>query len=329
MKRSMVVVLGVLTFGMLAIPAVRADVKTREKSLVKLEGMLGGAVRLFGGSAAKDGITSTVAVKGTRKSSIADTTGEIVDLKEEKVYRLDVKKKEYKVVTFAQLRQEWEDAKAEAKKNAEEMKKSQGDQPEPTGKQMEITADVKETGQKKNIAGYDAREVVLTITTKEKGKTLEESGGLVMTDTMWIGPRIAALDEIAQFDMKFIKAVYGDDALAQMQQLAAAFAMYPSMKPMMDKMRAEGGKLQGTTLASTTVFEHVKSAEEVHAAAAHPSASTGGGIQGQLAGHLLAGRGQSAGPRSTLMTTTHDVLSVESAATEADVAIPAGFKEKK
>lgn len=324
MKRFTVWSMVVMVCALVA-PVLRADVKTREKTLVKFEGVMGGAFKMFGGSAARDGITSTVAVKGVRKSSISDTTGEIVDLTEQKVYRLDIKKKEYKVVTFAQLRQEWEDAKAEAQKNADEMKKSQKDQPPPEH-QLEFTADVKETGQKKQIAGYDTREVVLTITGKEKGKTLEDSGGFVMTSTMWLAPHIAPMDEIAQFDIKYIKAVYGDDFGAQAQQLAAAFAMYPSVQPMMTKMSAEGGKLKGTSLDTTTVFESVKSAEQMKAAQDQQQSSGGGGITGKLASKMMGGPPKQ---RSTVFTTTHNVLSVDPSATADDVAIPAGFKEKK
>ncbi len=311
----------------LAAPVLRADVKTTEKSLVKFEGLLGGAFKMFGGSAAKDGVTSTVALKGSRKSSMTDTSGEVIDLTEEKVYRVDLKKKEYKVVTFAQLRKEWEDAKAEAQKNAEEMKKAQKEEPKPE-REMEFTADVKETGQKKDIAGSSAREVILTITGKEKGKTLEEGGGFVMTNTMWLGPRIAALDEIGQFDMKYIKAVYGDDFAAQAQQLAAAFALYPSMQPMMAKMQAEGGKLQGTALQTTAVFENVKSDAQMKDAQSQQSSSGGGGLSGALASRMM---GSKTAPkqRSTVFTTTHEYLSVNPSASDADVAIPAGFKEKK
>jgi len=317
----------VMVLCALAAPVLRADVKTREKALVKFEGILGGAFKLLGGSAARDGVTSTVAVKGARKSSVSDTAGEIVDLTEEKVYRIDVKKKEYRVVTFAQLRQEWEDAKAQARKNADEMKKTEQEPSTPPDRELEFTADIKETGQKKAIAGYDTREVVLTITGKEKGKTLEESGGYVMTSTMWIAPRIAALDDIAQFDLKYIKAVYGDDFGAQAQQLAAAFAMFPSMQPMMLKMTAEGGKLQGTSLDTTTVFESVKSAEQMKQAQTQQS-SGGGGLTGGLANRMLASRMQPK-PRSTVFTTVHNILSVDAAASDADVAIPAGYKEKK
>ena len=327
MKRSIAWPVLVFVVAAFAVPALRADVKTRENSLVKFEGLLGGAFKMFGGSAAKDGITSTVALKGSRKSSMTDTSGEIVDLTEEKVYRVDLKKKEYKVVTFAQLRKEWEDAKAEAQKNAEEMKKAQKDEPATPQKEMEFTADVKETGQKKAIAGYDAREVILTITGKEKGKTLEEGGGFVMTSTMWLGPRIAALDEIGQFELKYIKAVYGDDFAAQAQQLASAFALYPSMQPMMAKMQAEGGKLQGTPLQTTTVFENVKSAEQMKSASSQQP-SGGGGLTGGLASRMMGGA-KPPKPRSTVFTTTHEYLSVDPSASDADVAIPAGFKEKK
>src|SRR4051812_11122594 len=85
-------------------PVLRADVKTKEKTTFKLEGFLGRMVNLFGGSAARDGVTSTVAVKGNRMSRLNESTGQIIDLSEQKVYDLDVKRKEYKVTTFDELR---------------------------------------------------------------------------------------------------------------------------------------------------------------------------------------------------------------------------------
>ena len=52
-------------------------------------------------------------------------------------------------------------------------------------------------------------------------------------------------------------------------------------------------------------------------------------MSGGLAGRLMGGRGQSSGPRSTVFTSSREVLSVETSATDSDVAIPIGFKEKK
>jgi hypothetical protein len=321
MKRSLIVV--VVTVLALAVPVLRADVKTTQKAQIKLEGMLGRMMR--GGG---DGVTSTVALKGTRKASMNPTTGEIVDLAEQKVYRIDVKKKEYKVLTFEQVRKEWQDAQAEMEKNAGQMQEASGEKPDQPAREMEYVVDVKETGQKKAIAGYDAREVVMTITGKEKGKTLDEGGGYVITDTMWLGPKIAALDEIREFDIKYTKAIYGEEGAAAMQQLAALFAMFAGSQPMMQQMQAEGGKLQGTPLQSTMVLERVKSAEQMKAAASEQP-SGGGGLSGALARRMMGGRGGTQEARSTVLTMMNEYLTVDTSAADADVAIPAGFKEKK
>jgi hypothetical protein len=39
----------------------------------------------------------------------------------------------------------------------------------------------------------------MTVTVREKGKKLEESGGLVMTSDMWLAPKSAGYNEIADF----------------------------------------------------------------------------------------------------------------------------------
>ena len=70
-----------------------ADVRADEKTHVEFAGMLGKMMNLFGGKAAREGVTSTVAVKGDRKATLNDTSGQIIDLNEEKVYDLDLKKK--------------------------------------------------------------------------------------------------------------------------------------------------------------------------------------------------------------------------------------------
>jgi hypothetical protein len=43
--------------------SVQADIKTDEKTRVQFGGVLGGIVNLFGGKAAREGVTSAVAVK--------------------------------------------------------------------------------------------------------------------------------------------------------------------------------------------------------------------------------------------------------------------------
>ncbi len=92
-------------------------------------------------------------------------------------------------------------------------------------------------------------------------------------------------------------------------------------------MQTEGRKLQGTPLSTTTVFESVRSAEQLKSAAA-TQPSSGGGLGGVLGRRLTGNRGQPQ-PRSKVLTTTHDLLSVETSVSDADVAMPAGYKVKK
>src|SRR5260370_40645708 len=61
--------------------SLEADVKSDEKSLVKVEGMLGRVVNLFGGKAAREGVKTSVAVRGDRKASISDAAGQGIELK--------------------------------------------------------------------------------------------------------------------------------------------------------------------------------------------------------------------------------------------------------
>lgn len=307
----------------LSITSLHADVKTRQHTQLKLEGMLGRIVGMAGGGAAADGQTSTVAVKGPRKADLNDRTGRIVDLTEEKVYDLDVRKKEYRVMTFAQLREQWKKAQADAEKQAKDMPTEERQQAGEAGKQVEITVDVKETGATKSIAGHQAKQVIVTLTAFEKDKTLEEGGGMVITNDVWVAPRVAALDEIAQFDLKFFKAVYGEDIAVAAQQMAAALAMYPGLQDMLKRMEDRMRALEGTTLATTMKIEAIKSAEAMKRTSAPPTRGLGGALARRL------GAGRAAEQRSLVATVVTETQSIESSAADADVAIPAGFKEKK
>jgi len=308
-----------------------ADVKTKEKTQVKFEGMLGRVVGLFGGKAAREGVVASAAVKGNRRARTDETTGQIVDLSEEKVYDLDMKKKTYEVTTFDELRRRMREAQEKAAKEAE---KEQGkpEKPEKTEKpekEVEVDFDVKETGQKKSIAGYDTREVIMTVTVREKGKTLDDGGGLVMTTDSWLGPKIPALKELADFEMRYWKQLQGPEAVGMTpEQMAMVLASYPMVKNAMERVQREGTKLEGTALTTTTTFEAVKSKAQMASEAENTKSSGSGGIGGMLARKMMKKDGE-VKPRATIFTTNHEVLEVATTVSASDLEIPAGFKEKK
>jgi hypothetical protein len=334
MKRSLISGLISLPLAAILVVSLAAEVKTREKTQVKFEGMLGRMVNMFGGKGAKDGIVASTAVKTQRRATFGDATGQIVDLSEEKIYELDMKKKEYTVMTFDQVRQQMREARekaekeaAQAQKEAKEQKPEKTEQAEPA-KQLDVDFDVKETGQKKQLIGYDTREVVMTITVREKGKTLDQSGGLVMTSDMWLAPQIPAMKEAGEFELRYWKQLQGNDAAGvSPEQMAAAMAMYPMLKPALDRMKQESGKLSGTPLMTVMTFEAVKSTEAMAAESSQGASSGSGGLSGMLARKMM--KKEDPKQRATIFTTQHEVLEIATSVAPADLEIPAGFKEKK
>ncbi|MBI3263817.1 MAG: hypothetical protein HYZ58_11795 [Acidobacteria bacterium] len=318
----------------LSATAPRADVKTQEKGQVRFEGMLGRMVGLFGGRAAREGVVSTVVVQGNRKMTVNDTAGQIVDLSEQKVYDLDMRTRSYQVTTFDEIRRRMQEAQAKAREQAAKS----GEPGTPSGKEgereYEIDFSLKESGQRKTINGYDTREVVMTISVKEKGKTLEEGGGMVLTANSWLTPPVAAMKEIAAFDLKYMRALGEGMALGSAEQMAAALAMYPALKQALGRFEAENVNMDGTPIMTTMTVETVagpqqQTAQEEKRDERPPTGV--GGILGGL-GRRVARKKEDpaqAGNRKTFMTMTHEVMSVSTSVAAGDVAIPTGFKENK
>ena len=337
MTRNRIVAAVAATLLVLSTHSVGADVRADQKTRIEFGGMLGRMVNFFGGKGARDGVVSTVAVKGSRKATINEQNGQIVDLTEEKVYDLDLKKKSYKVTTFAELRRRMEEAQQKAQEDA---RKQEGREAPPSSspsneKQMEVDVDIKNTGETKAINGFDTHQVIMTITLREKGKTLAQGGGMVTTTDMWLAPKIAAMKEIADFDVRYAQALYGGMfAGASAEQMAAAIALYPMMKQAMGRMTTEGAKLDGTAILTTVTMDAVKSEEEMaqQTTAAEEKPAPGlGGLLGGLARKKLAARSGDDGSkaRATFMTSTNEVLKVATAVSATDVDVPAGFKENK
>jgi hypothetical protein len=313
---------------LLAAPAL-AEVKTHDRTQVHFEGMLGHMFSMFGGKAAKEGVESTTAVKGNRKATINDATGKIVDLSEEKVYDLDMKKKTYTVTTFDDLRRKMREQADQAKQQAQKEEPAPQQQAQKPQKEYEVVFDVKETGQKKQLAGYDTHQTVVTVTVREKGKTLEEGGGLVMTNDMWLGPEIPQLKEIAEFDARYWKQLEAAQMSADVSadQMAALMAMYPLISKASDQMAKDADKLKGTALDTLTTVESVKSADEMTQAQQQSNQNQGGGLSGMMMKKMI--KKEEPKQRSTVMTTRHEILEVATSVDASAVAIPADFKQKK
>jgi hypothetical protein len=324
-----------------------ADVRSDQRVKFQLGGMLGKMVNMFGGKGAREGVVSTVAVKGNRMATMSDTNGQIIDLTEEKVYDLDIKKKTYTVTTFAELRKRMEEARREAEKSAQQTREAEPSKPskpadkDPDAKEVEVDFDVKNTSETRTINGFNTTKSVMTVTVREKGKTLNESGGMVMTTDMWMTPNAPSTKDLIEFNRRYAEKVYGPMVSgASAQDMAMATAMYPQMKPALDKMRAEGGKMPaGTAILTDMKMESVPpgTANSAPAAAPAPEAAPKKGLGGMLGGLKKMAeqseknqqQGGAKPERAIVMTTSVEMLKLTTDVDAASVALPAGFTEKK
>lgn len=292
---------------------------------MKLEGAAGTILRLAGSKG--EPMAQSVAVKGDRKLTVGDSSGELVDLAAEKIYRLDPKARTYQVTTFEELRKK---ARSGAKQESRP-----GQAEGPAESDTEVDLDVKQTGQRKTLNGFDTHQVITTVTIRKKGKTLEQGGGTVITADQWLTGQAKALGELASFDRRYLEKLYGKEAATAAADALAALATagLPGVGLGMEKMRDAGKKLDGHPVLSTTTVEKARSAAELAPKEEEPaSRPTDLGSLGGLFAKAVAKKAvgeKKVEPRETLMTTTQELISVSTAVTEADVALPAGFVEKR
>ena len=342
MTRKQIVPALILTVAFAA--PIHADVKKEERNQVTFSGMLGRMFNLFGGKSAKEGVVSTVAVSGDRKMmTTGDNAAQIVDLREEKIYELDLRRKTYKVTTFEEIRRQLREAEAKAREAAARESKEEEPQKQPTEKQkeMEVDVDIKNTGQSRTINGFDTRQVLATITVREKGRKLEDGGGIVMTVDTWL-TKTVSLKEIGDFERRYWeKLAAGQVSAVNAQQMATAMAMFPGLKEAFARLGKED--FGGTSIQSTTTIDAVKSAEQMKRQASGSSASSSepanpASIGGAIGGFMRRRQQQkeqetpaaaNTNPaRSTFMTMNNEVLKIATNVTAADVAMPEGFKER-
>jgi hypothetical protein len=317
----------------LAAPVIRADVKTEERTKIEFPGLLGGLMKAFGGKAAREGVVSKVALKGSRKMTINDDTATLVDLSEEKIYEIDMKKKTYRVLTFDQMRQQFQEALDKAKAEAAKAPAASRPQSNPSDKPPDFAIDFKlqESGQKAAINGYDCREVVATVTVRQKDKSADE-GAMVINASMWLAPRIPAMKELADFDLRVAQKLYLPFAQEMARDMTPAMATYPGLKEALGKLETEKVNMDGVAIRTVIRGDFLGTANAQ--AAAKPAAQEKQTEIPRSLGGLIGGIGRKAAARkddnndkpASFMTSTTELISVSTSVSDADVSIPAGFK---
>jgi hypothetical protein len=302
-------------------------------------------------------VVSTVAIKGNRMAHINPTNIEIIDLDAETITNVDVLRKQYTVMTFAQMKQQIEAAAAKMK---EQQQKTQASAPQQQPSTTDVTFQihVRNTGQARDVSGLNTTESILTMNMDATDKNSGQTGSMAITNDMWLAPEIPGYDEVKEFYRKF--AVKMGTVFSSAIN-PAMLAQYQGAGKGMADMAEEMSKLKGTPvlqvmrMGMTTDGTPLPAASEAPlppppSGPAMPSAgdvaqqSASSAIASKLGGFGLGGFGKkkkadpppadpaaaatAATPTSSVLVETNTQMGGFSrTVNEASFAVPAGFKQ--
>lgn len=306
-----------------------ADATVEQHTQVHFGGSLGGVINAFGGKAAREGVTNTTVVKGNRKLTRTGDRGDLVDLDAEKVYNLDFASKTYTVTTFDEIRKRFEESQERMEKSASRRSRSE----DKKGPEWEVEFKMKSGGKSQTINGWNTHEEIATVIVHEKGKTLEQSGGFILTSDMWMGPNISAMRELADFERRYVQKVYGSAFDAEMVKMAATMATQPAFAKAMKEFGAHRARFEGTAIRTTLTFETVpgpatQQAENNDSAPTSASGAVFGSLMNRMKQRQAEKQAESGGKPGSMFDSQSELLRATSTASNADVSIPAGFKQK-
>jgi hypothetical protein len=250
-------------------------------------------------------ITTTTMVHGNQKVVVSKDSTEITDLDRETVTHIDNVHKTYSVVTFAQMRQAFENMP----KQMEQAKQSQQPVQQPAQQpksdlKTSFDVTVKNTGASKEVNGLMAQEQLVTMqmhVTDPNAPPTDAANTVtyVVTTDAWIAPDPPEVKEIQDFDKKFgEKLMAGVDFSAWKAQMTNSnpamsqmFSGQPGSQDAMAQMAKEMAKLQGTRVMEVT---------RMGGNGTGPGAAQGSGQAAPAASNSSSGQGSSDAPPQTM-----------------------------
>ncbi|MHB1938214.1 MAG: hypothetical protein ACYCOR_16740 [Acidobacteriaceae bacterium] len=239
---------GVLGLGLLFPAVALADFQYQETTQITGGSMLGMMkfASHFSRQAKDIGapIVSSVYVQGNRMARMDAQSIQIVDLDKETITNVDLQKHTYTQMTFEQMRQQFQQAVAQAKaQQTKQQTTAPPPQQKPDNVQVSFKVNVRNTGATKQVSGVGANESILTMQMIGTDKTNGQQGAFAITNDMWMAPEIPGYDELREFQKKY--AAKMGDVFSGSGLSASLAAMQPAAAQGMSDMVKEMSKLKG------------------------------------------------------------------------------------
>src|ERR1019366_566553 len=180
-----------------AIPLVIANADFQYQSTSRMTGgSLMQIMRFVPGSGAiKEPQVSTVAVQGNRMVRKSKRQAEIIDLDKRTITNVNFEKRTYSEMTFEQMKQMLDSVSGQMAKQPADADKVN----------VDVDADIKDTGQTKTINGMDAHQVIVSMSMTATDPQSGQTGTMKMNSELWLSKDVPGAEEMREFYKRMAK----------------------------------------------------------------------------------------------------------------------------
>jgi hypothetical protein len=340
-------VVTVLTLCVLGASTLSADFSYTQTSRITGGTLLSMTRFVPGAGKLREPQTHTVAIQGGKMATYDAESATILDVDAETLTQVDFKKKQYAVITFAEMKQAMQAMRAQLEQMQAQTK--QGQEPAPQVNPLNaLSVSVKDTGQTKAIAGLNTKQYVLTIELGAPGDAAAGSPANKTTMDTWMAPSLPGYEEVTAFGVK-MAAKMADMFTPGMSPMAMLRGdVAKSMNAMAQEMSKMNGVPVYQTMTMTTMQPSGPSAEEAAKGAAKDAATetAAGAVLGRtrlggLAGLGGLGRKKQETPKPAeqgqpqqvtlepvvMLEQVTELSALSATADASKFAVPAGFKQ--
>ena len=331
--------------------AAHADVTVQEKialsgvGMMKLANMSGTTTTTIAGDRARS--ESNLQFESGLLRTFAHGAGqstEIVRLDQDKIFSLDTKKKTYTEMTFADQRARMQEAMQKMDESQAQQQQQTSGVDESQCEWSEPKADVNKTGEKVQIAGYQAERVTITATQSCKDKKTGQVCDFGLVLDQYVAPDFEQSKEALDYYRAYAEKL-GFDATGNKDFAERAKSMFGRYKGIWTEVAAKMQDVKGYPVKSSFGFgvggPQCQSTQEQQAQGGPQSPPSLGGAIGGALGGMFGKKKEPAQPAAApapstlpgglmpLMTISSELVSVShDSAPGVMFEVPSDFKKK-
>lgn len=221
---------GLFTFPLLA------DFSYQQTSTVTGGSILKMMRMIPGGGKMREPQVSTHLLQGNRMATVSANSIMIIDLDRELMTNVDLEKKTYSTITFAEFRQAMD---AFARKMGQQ----------DAAPAIDFRVDVQNTGETRSIQGLNTSLTKMLLAMDMKDQSKGQTATMNMDMDMWMAKDVPGYEEVRRFMQKYAEKVGMTPEMMRMSRMAVG---QKGTSEGMAKLMKESAKLQGVPIVTVT-----------------------------------------------------------------------------